>query len=64
VVEIAKKFKPQAQVKYLEGKGTISPYPAAYDDQIARRELGWNPSYTIEKAVQEHLDIVSSGLKK
>lgn len=36
----------------------LSPYPAAYDDTPARRELGWRPDYTIEAAVAEHLSVV------
>jgi UDP-glucose 4-epimerase len=59
VLEIAQKYKPDAQVKLLEGGAAASPYPAAYDDSIARREIGWTPKYTIEKAVAEHLNIVS-----
>ncbi len=59
VMEIAQKYKPEAQVEFLKGGATASPYPAAYDDSVARREIGWAPEYTIEKAVEEHLNIVS-----
>jgi UDP-glucose 4-epimerase len=59
VIEIAKKFRPDAQVFLQEGGATASPYPAAYDDSVARQEIGWQPAYTIEKAVKEHLDIVA-----
>lgn len=60
VVEIARKFRPEAKVKYSGGKGPASPYPTAYDDSMARRELGWKPDYSIENAVKEHLEIVSN----
>lgn len=61
VIEIAKRYRPDAQVTFLEGSTTGSPYPAAYDDSAARREIGWEPDYTIDEAVREHLDIVSKG---
>ncbi len=60
VIEIAKRHRPEARVTFLEGGATASPYPAAYDDTAARREIGWKPSYTIEEAVKEHLEIVST----
>lgn len=59
VVGIAKGFRPNAQVTLQEGGKNLSPYPAAYDDTVARKEIGWKPDYTIERAVQEHLDVVS-----
>lgn len=61
VIEIAKRYRPDAQVTFLEEGTTASPYPAAYDDTAARREIGWEPDYTIDEAVREHLDIVSKG---
>jgi len=61
VIEIAKKYRPQAQVTFRKGGATASPYPASYDDSAARREIGWKPDYTIEEAVKEHLEIVSKG---
>jgi nucleoside-diphosphate-sugar epimerase len=62
VVGIAKRFRPNVQVSLQEGGKNLSPYPAAYDDSAARREFGWKPDYTIERAVQEHIGVVS--LKK
>jgi len=59
VVGIAKRFRPNAQVTLQEGGKNLSPYPAAYDDSVARKEIGWKPDYTIERAVQEHLEVVS-----
>jgi UDP-glucose 4-epimerase len=61
VVDIARKIRPDARVTLAPSGQTLSPYPAAYDDSAARRELGWQPGYTIEAAVAEHLDIVSAG---
>jgi UDP-glucose 4-epimerase len=60
VVNLAKKFRPDAPVTLEEVGRRLSPYPAAYDDRPARRELGWNPDYTIETAVKEHLDLVTA----
>lgn len=59
VVEIARKIKPAAPVTLVGGSKSLSPYPVAYDDGPARRDLGWAPAYTIESAVREHIRIVS-----
>jgi UDP-glucose 4-epimerase len=60
VVDIATKMRPQACVVLAPDSATLSPYPVAYDDSAARRELAFRPDYTIETAVTEHLRIVSS----
>lgn len=60
VVEIALELHPGARVTFAQDARSLSPYPVAYDDSRARRELGWKPDYTIEAAVGEHLRIVSS----
>ncbi len=59
VVAIARQYRPDARVTLVEGGKNQSPYPAAYDDSAARREIGWSPDYSIERAVKEHIDIVS-----
>jgi UDP-glucose 4-epimerase len=59
VVEIAKTIKPESSVSLVPSGQAQSPYPAAYDDRVARSEIGWAPAYTIEAAVREHIDIVS-----
>jgi len=59
VVRIAKNICPEAPVTLQEGGRNLSPYPAAYDDSPARKEIGWNPAYTIEEGVREHIEIVS-----
>lgn len=59
VVNVAQTFKPDAKITLVENGGRQSPYPAAYDDSAARREIGWHPSYRIEDAVKEHIEIVS-----
>jgi UDP-glucose 4-epimerase len=59
VVAIAQKYRPQARVIFKEDGKSLSPYPVAYNDSSARRELGWVPDFTIEEAVQEHLKLVA-----
>jgi nucleoside-diphosphate-sugar epimerase len=59
VMAVARKIRPGARVNLVEGGQNQSPYPAAYDDTAARREIGWQPEYTIERAVREHIEIVS-----
>ena len=56
VLEIAKKYRPQSIINYTPKGPSLSPYPAAYDDGVARREIGWSPEYSIEDAVREHLE--------
>ena len=60
VVEIARRLRPDARVELASGGASLSPYPAAYDDSAARRELGFQPDYTIETAVAEHLRTVAT----
>lgn len=64
VVEIARKFRPDARIVLQEGGKTLSPYPAVYDDTSARSDIGWKPDYTIESAVKEHIDIVAAAHHK
>ena len=52
VVAIACGCRPEARVTIVEGGKSLSPYPASYDDGPARRDLGWNPEYTLEEAVK------------
>jgi nucleoside-diphosphate-sugar epimerase len=63
VVAIAKSYRPQARVNLMEGGTTLSPYPVAYDDSLAREELGWQPDYSIKMAVEEHLTSVSGATR-
>jgi nucleoside-diphosphate-sugar epimerase len=58
VVDIARKYCPASRVTLVEGGENKSPYPAAYDDSMARKEIGWLPTYDIEAAVQEHIRTV------
>ncbi len=60
VVDIARRLRPEAPVTLQEGGKSLSPYPVAYDDGPARCELDWQPAYTIESAVREHIRIVSN----
>jgi UDP-glucose 4-epimerase len=60
VLEIARRFRPDSRVTFHAGGRRFSPYPAAYDDTPARRDLGWQPAYSIEAAVKEHLEIVAA----
>jgi len=60
VVDIARKLRPDARVELAAGGSALSPYPVAYDDSAARRELGFRPDYTIEAAVAEHLRTVAA----
>ena len=57
-MEIAQKIFPEAQIEIKDGTETSSPYPTSYDDSKARDELGWNPDYTLEQAMKEHVEIL------
>jgi nucleoside-diphosphate-sugar epimerase len=60
VVGLAKRYCPTAPVTLQEGGKNLSPYPAAYDDGPARREIGWAPGYSIEEAIREHIETVAA----
>jgi UDP-glucose 4-epimerase len=60
VVGIACRLRPDARVELASGGASLSPYPTAFDDSAARRELGFQPDYTIEQAVAEHLRTVAT----
>ncbi len=60
VLEIARRIRPESSVVFQADGERLSPYPAAYDDAPARRELGWQPAYSIEAAVAEHLQTVAA----
>ncbi|MEW6263214.1 MAG: NAD(P)-dependent oxidoreductase [Thermodesulfobacteriota bacterium] len=60
VLTLALELKPGAKVLYGQAGRRMSPYPAVYDDTPAREQLGWRPEYSIEKAVEEHLAVVSA----
>lgn len=58
VMEIAKAFRPNTRIQYSQEGKAASPYPTAYDDSLARKELGWKPNYSIQDAVREHIETV------
>jgi nucleoside-diphosphate-sugar epimerase len=60
VVDIACKLRPEARVELASAGSSLSPYPVAFDDSAARRELRFQPDYTIEQAVAEHLRAVAT----
>jgi UDP-glucose 4-epimerase len=58
VAEIAMRHCPDARVTFSEKAKEPSPYAVRFDDSPARRDLGWKPEYTIERAVEDHLSVV------
>ncbi len=58
VMNIAQGLRPKARITMDESGRILLPYPAAFDDGPARRELGWRPDYDIARAVADHLDTV------
>ena len=60
VVALARRIEPGADLHLADNGINQSPYPSSYDDGPARRDLGWSPDYDIERAVREHLDMVSN----
>ncbi|MFV0439492.1 MAG: NAD-dependent epimerase/dehydratase family protein [Desulfopila sp.] len=57
-MEIARKIFPEAEIELVDRHGTLSPYPAAYDDSRARAEIGWEPDYSLATAMTEHVEFV------
>jgi nucleoside-diphosphate-sugar epimerase len=64
VMALVREIRPEARITLVEGGQNQSPYPAAYDDTAARKEIGWKPDYTIEAAVREHIETVSKSNNK
>ena len=64
VMEVAAAIRPEAKITFSDLSAPASPYPSAYDDSEARKELGWSPGYSIEDAVQEHIEFVSGASGK
>jgi UDP-glucose 4-epimerase len=55
---IAQSLFPDAEIEIGEGGELTSPYPTSFDDSKARQEIGWQPDYSIEQAMQEHVEIL------
>jgi len=58
VMETAKTVVPDAVIRYDDTKTSLSPYPSSYNDEWARKELGWAPSFSMEEAVRDHIQSV------
>lgn len=58
VMETAKTVMPDAVIRYDDTKTSLSPYPSSYNDEWARKELGWAPSFSMEEAVRDHIQSV------
>jgi len=56
VAEIVKTLIPNADIRFEPGPLPLSSLYPLLDDSVARTELEWYPSYTIEKGVKDHLD--------
>lgn len=58
-MQVATRVEPTAQITFREGsRPSVNPYPLAYDDSAARRDLGWFPDYSLEDGIREHIAIV------
>lgn len=56
---VAKKVCPEAVISFAnDARPSDNPYPLSYDDSRARRDLGWNPAYTLEAGFREHIAIM------
>ena len=57
VMEIARASCPGAKVTYGENSDNPTPYAVAFDDLPARKALGYQPAYSIEAGVKEHIEL-------
>lgn len=56
---VAKEVCPDADIAFdANAAASNNPYPLAYDDSAARRELGWAPDYGLADGFREHIAIV------
>ena len=58
VAAIAMKYCPQATVTFSDKAVEPAPYAVSFDDSSAKRDLGWKPDYSIEAALQDHINTV------
>jgi len=53
VAAIVKEFVPEAKIEI--GEGGVSRRP--FSTELARKELGWKPAYTLREAVKDYIDV-------
>jgi len=55
VAEIVESVVRNADIRFEPSQTPLSSLYPLLDDTVARTELGWRPSYTIEQGVKDHL---------
>ena len=56
---VARKVCPEAVISFADDAApSDNPYPLSYDDSCARRDLGWEPEYSLEAGIREHIAVV------
>ncbi len=55
VANLVRKLLPDARIEFESNVPVVS---SSFDDAYAREELGWKPTYTIEKGVKDFIDEV------
>ena len=56
--EMVQRFFPQAQITFkpdLKRQGIVDSWPAGLNDNDARRDWGWKPTYDLERSFSEYL---------
>jgi nucleoside-diphosphate-sugar epimerase len=56
VVDIVRKFVPDAKIEF--GQEELQYASFSMDDALAREEIGWKPSFTLEKGIADFADCV------
>ena len=52
------KYFPEAEISYqpdLKRQGIVDSWPAGLNDNDARRDWGWTPEYSLDRAFGEYL---------
>ena len=58
-MSIARKICPEAVITFADNAPpSDNPYPLSYDDSPARRDLNWQPDYSLEAGFREHISIL------
>jgi UDP-glucose 4-epimerase len=56
---VAKQVEPRARIVFRDAaRPSDNPYPLSYDDSAARHDLGWQPDYSLEAGIRDHIGIV------
>jgi UDP-glucose 4-epimerase len=58
VMEHASRLCPEAKLTFADSKNRAANYAAAFDDSTTKTDLGWEPEYNLDKAINAHIAVI------